>query len=193
MNVPCPKCTRELDIDERYAGSEVTCSECDYVFMVPPIPGREPSPFATPMDPALLYAGFWKRFLAFFLDSFIVGFVVGFVGFFILFILALSGSDPEQLQIIAVVALYLTPILLRWPYTTLFESSAKQATPGKMALGIIVTDLDGNRISFARANGRFFGKFFSYLFMYFGFFMAGFTEKKQALHDMMAGCLVVNR
>jgi len=71
------------------------------------------------------------------------------------------------------------------------ESSRKQATLGKRALGIIVTDLHGNRISNGRAVGRYFAKLLSALILLIGYFMAGFTEKKQALHDMIAGTLVV--
>jgi uncharacterized RDD family membrane protein YckC len=71
------------------------------------------------------------------------------------------------------------------------ESSSKQATLGKLALGIVVTDLNGNRISFGRATGRYFGKIVSGMIFAIGYIMAGFTEKKQALHDMIASCLVV--
>ena len=78
-----------------------------------------------------------------------------------------------------------------WLYHTMMECSSRQATLGKMALGIKVTDLNGNRISFARANGRFFGKWLSGSIMNIGYLMAAFTEKKQALHDMLAGCLVL--
>ncbi len=71
------------------------------------------------------------------------------------------------------------------------ESSEAQATLGKRALGIIVTDLNGARIIFYRATGRHFGKIVSSITLGFGFIMAGFTEKKQALHDKMFDCLVV--
>ena len=76
-------------------------------------------------------------------------------------------------------------------YFAFFESSAMQATPGKKAMGIVVIDLDGKRISFWRAFIRNCGKIISGLILYIGYIMAGFTKKKQALHDMMAGCLVV--
>jgi uncharacterized RDD family membrane protein YckC len=56
-----------------------------------------------------------------------------------------------------------------------------------------VTDLNGDRISFGKASGRFFGKIISRLILGIGFFMIGFTEKKQGLHDMIAGCLVVKK
>jgi len=78
-----------------------------------------------------------------------------------------------------------------WLYHTAMESSRHQATLGKKALGIIVTDMNGNRISFARANARFFGKWVSGMIMNIGYLMAAFTEKKQALHDILASCLVV--
>lgn len=72
-----------------------------------------------------------------------------------------------------------------------FESSAYQATPGKMALGLIVTDSDGRRISPMRAVGRYFAKILSAMILLIGFIMVAFTERKQGLHDMIASTLVV--
>jgi len=80
-----------------------------------------------------------------------------------------------------------------WLYYALMESSKHQATIGKLALGLKVTDMNGQRISFARATGRYFGKIISGMILLIGYIMAGFTEKKQALHDIMANCLVVKR
>lgn len=77
-----------------------------------------------------------------------------------------------------------------WIYEAAMESSSKQATVGKMALGLRVTDLEGRRISFARATGRHFAKIISGMTLLIGYIMAGFTERKQALHDMIAGTLV---
>ncbi|QIG54977.1 RDD family protein [Altererythrobacter sp. BO-6] len=65
-----------------------------------------------------------------------------------------------------------------------------QGTPGKRALGLIVTDLDGGRISPMRAVGRYFAKILSTIILFIGFIMIGFTERKQGLHDMIAGTLV---
>jgi uncharacterized RDD family membrane protein YckC len=87
----------------------------------------------------------------------------------------------------------LLALILQWLYFALMESSKNQATLGKMIVGIIVTDLYGNRISFGKASGRFFGKILSGLILNIGYIIAAFTEKKQALHDMIAGCLVVNK
>jgi len=131
------------------------------------------------------YAGFWKRFAAFIIDWFInlaIGFVIWFLVVFI------YGSG-----IIGVVFGVILGYLAYWIYYAAMESSPKQATVGKMALGIIVTDLSGYRIPFGQASGRFFGKIISGLILGIGYFMVAFTSKKQGLHDIMAGCLVVNK
>jgi uncharacterized RDD family membrane protein YckC len=74
------------------------------------------------------------------------------------------------------------------------ESSRHQGTLGKMALGLIVTDSQGRPIGFAHATGRYFAKIITGLIpLGIGYAMAGFTEKKQALHDMIAGCLVLRK
>ena len=86
---------------------------------------------------------------------------------------------------------YPPAILCGWLYFALMESSANQATLGKMAIGIKVTDMSGRRIGFGQATGRYFGKILSSMILLIGYIMAAFTEKKQALHDMLAGCLVV--
>ena len=77
-----------------------------------------------------------------------------------------------------------------WLYEAIMESSTKQATVGKMIFNMKVTDLQGQRISFARASGRHFAKYLSALTIFIGYIMAGFSEKKQALHDMIAGTVV---
>ncbi|MGC1597749.1 MAG: RDD family protein, partial [Candidatus Acidiferrales bacterium] len=79
-------------------------------------------------------------------------------------------------------------------YYAWMESSQYQGTLGKMALGLTVTDLQGRRVTFARASGRFFAKIITGLIpLAIGYIMAGFTEKKQALHDMIASCLVLRK
>ena len=78
-----------------------------------------------------------------------------------------------------------------WLYFTLMESSKYQGTLGKVILGIRVVDLDGKRINFAKANIRFFGKILSGIILNYGYYMAGWTKRKQGLHDKFANCLVV--
>jgi len=75
----------------------------------------------------------------------------------------------------------------KWLYEAGMESSSKQATLGNMALAVKVTDLHGRRISFAPATGQHFAKILSGMILLIGYIMAGFTERKQALHDMIAG------
>ena len=137
------------------------------------------------------YAGFWKRTAAYFIDfiifsilAYAVGFVVGVM---------LYANDPYIDDFTVELFGTLIGIISTWIFYAAFESSLKQATPGKMALGIIVTDLEGNRISFGRASGRFFSKMISSLIIGIGFFMVAFTEKKQGLHDKMCECLIINK
>ncbi|MFA5649466.1 MAG: RDD family protein, partial [Bacteroidales bacterium] len=72
-------------------------------------------------------------------------------------------------------------------------SSKNGGTLGKIAVGIKVTNLNGNRISFAQATGRYFARIISNITLLVGYIMAGFTLKKQALHDMISNCLVVKK
>lgn len=151
------------------------------------------------------YAGFWKRFLAYVIDALIIGAVYLVILVPVFGLLGLGAASAENFEneeaatgfFIAAMGVYFFAVLAifiaGWLYFALMESSARQATLGKMALGIVVTDINGNRVSFGRATGRFFGKIVSGMILYIGYIMAGFTEKKQALHDIMAGCLVVNK
>lgn len=147
----------------------------------------------------LEYAGFWKRFAATLIDGFIMGGPFFMIGFVAAVVTELMGTPmyvagrATALAVIFNMILSIWAILLVWLYSAFMESSAKQATLGKMALGIKVTDHAGKRITFAKATGRFFGKFLSGITLGIGYFMAAFTQKKQALHDMIAGTLVVKR
>ena len=135
------------------------------------------------------YAGFWKRFGAALLDGIILFIVQRLIIFVLTFF---SGAILRRDQGVEVFSSVLI-IVITWLYYAFQESSPQQATLGKQALGIIVTDLNGNQISFARATGRYFSKILSGLILLIGYIMAAFTEKKQALHDIIAGTLVVNK
>ena len=153
-------------------------------------------------QPVVVYAGFWKRFLAFIIDAIIMSIasflaiipVLGLIGLGV-GTAAAGDSDSMTGIIIAAIGAYLMVCMALavagWLYYALMETSVNQGTLGKMALGIKVTDLSGNRVTFGKATGRYFGKIVSGMILYIGYIMAGFTEKKQALHDIMAGCLVV--
>ncbi len=136
------------------------------------------------------YAGFWLRVVAIMLDVIFMVFIIIFLFRFIdiidiIGIIDSVGSSSYFFYFIMV------RIVAVWFYFAFMESSQYQATFGKLIVGLKVTDMHGRRISFGRATGRYFAKILSYLILYVGFFMAGFTEKKQGLHDIVAECLVV--
>jgi uncharacterized RDD family membrane protein YckC len=144
------------------------------------------------------YAGFWRRFAALIIDEmFIAIVVVGAEAVLGAFLgrnsgLRLSIFGGKQLGAVFA-SKVMGSTLIHWLYWAGMESSAYQATLGKMALGLKVTDLQGEPISFGRATGRYFGKIISALLLGIGFLMVGWTEKKQALHDIMAGNLVLKK
>ena len=158
-------------------------------------------------SPTPVYAGFWMRFLAYVIDAIVMGIacaivVVPFV--LVMGITAATGAGDGDVEsgggaMLAVLmgsfalAIILFAVVAAWLYFAIMESSSKQGTLGKMALSLKVTDLEGRRISFGRATGRHFGKIVSQMILYIGYIMAGFTQQKQALHDIMAGCLVVRK
>jgi uncharacterized RDD family membrane protein YckC len=204
--VYCSKCGAAM------AHGAAFCSNCGLSFSVrsaAPMTGAVaavPGYAGVAAIPRVEYAGFWLRFLAFLIDSVVMG--IGFVLLLIPLIFLtglgslLSRIRPDEgledtgiLLIIGVVFLVATAsLLLTWLYHALMECSEWQATVGKKLLGLVVTDMAGNRVSFGRSSGRHFGKMITNLVPAFiGYLMAGFTEKKQALHDMMAGCLVLRR
>jgi uncharacterized RDD family membrane protein YckC len=134
----------------------------------------------------LAYAGFSKRFFA----SLIDGVIIFCVLVAPLIILAVAGASEETVSAGAVI-IQLLAVVGSWIYEAVMDSSSKQGTLGKMAIGIKVTDLEGKRITFGRATGGHFGKYLSYFTMYIGYLMAAFTQKRQALHDIIAGTLVL--
>jgi uncharacterized RDD family membrane protein YckC len=155
-----------------------------------------------------IYAGFWLRFVAYIIDSIIIGAVywVMSIPIFAIFgisqaaemqnmenmseaeamgmagtIMALSGATTFLITVIAIL------------YWSLMESSKYQATVGKIALGLKVTDMDGKNLDFVKALVRNLCKIISSMIMGIGYIMAGFTEKKQGLHDIIANTLVVKK
>lgn len=138
--------------------------------------------------------GFWRRVVAYIIDTIILNIAIstlaGFMGlgFGSQFMGVNADFQPD------LIAGYWTFVLLsfvgQWLYFAVLEASAWQGTLGKKALGMSVTDLDGNRISFGRATGRYFAKILSTIIMMIGFIMVAFTGRKQGLHDMLAGTLV---
>ena len=152
------------------------------------------------------FAGFWLRFVAAILDNVILAIPTAPLAILIFATmlpgLAMARGNPASLfatffpRIIFFVILILA---LKWLYWALMEASSWQATLGKKALGLYVTDLEGNRVTFGKASGRFWsGRGLSLvplgnLYYLVDCICCGFTEKKQAVHDMIAGCLVMRK
>jgi uncharacterized RDD family membrane protein YckC len=197
----CPKCGKETDASGKFCqwcGSDIAA-----------IPAR---PVATPEDdegPEIgVYAGLGRRFIAFIVDMILI-LLIGIVTitFFSLtngikyaYYLAVQSAPIDTLTEAGTIDAAVSPIIaalgmliiiVPWVYFAGFESSRSQATPGKTLMHIVVTDLEGNKPTFARVTLRHFAKFISALIIFIGFFMIGLTKKRQGLHDKIAGCLVL--
>jgi uncharacterized RDD family membrane protein YckC len=134
------------------------------------------------------YAGFWLRFVAWVMDSAMLAALPLIVA---LIIAPIFFTTSRTVAVLGVI-FFIVPVVgtTGWLYYALMESSSYQATMGKRALGLRVVGLNGEPVSFGRASGRFFLKILSSILL-IGYLMAAFTARKQALHDMMAGCIVI--
>lgn len=169
------------------------------------------SPYAAPAAPLydagsavvhggdIVHAGFWKRVAAYTIDSFIVGIVGGVIGAAIGMVIGLGAASAGDdtlagaSMLLLQVVVNLASIALAATYYAGFHASANRATLGKLAVGIKVVRTDGQKITFLRGVGRYFGAMLSGLILCIGFVMAAFTERKQALHDMLCDTLVVDK
>lgn len=138
-------------------------------------------------------SGFWRRFGALLIDYLLIWFVSMILVVALRVAGGISGEPASAATALTGLAAAAIWLLGPWLYFAIMESSGLQGTLGKLAVGVKVTDLAGQRIGFGRATGRFWGKVISTVILYIGFIMAAFTARKQALHDMMAGTLVVHR
>jgi uncharacterized RDD family membrane protein YckC len=157
--------------------------------------GSYPPPYQAVLPGASVgYGGFWIRVVAVIVDAVILRVVVapiglmfgglGLAGGF------MTGAHHLGMGLLGGGVILILMIFGSWLYEAFMESSSYQATVGKMIFGMKVTDLNGNRISFERATGRHFAKWLSGMFLCVGFIMVGLTERKQGLHDLLAGTLV---
>lgn len=213
----CSKCGANLAADAAFCGSCGTPAGRQTVAVA--VPSASPvyartvatAAYADPAgllaSRAFTYAGFWLRFLAAIIDGVILALGLGVLLVPLIFLTGIAtnfesfsrrSGRPDPSFVAGFLAMILVfaalSVLVQWLYHAYLESGENQATWGKQALGIYVTDLHGNRISFGRASGRFFGKILTGMIpLGIGYIMAGFTERKQALHDMIASCLVLRR
>jgi uncharacterized RDD family membrane protein YckC len=136
------------------------------------------------LELALPYASPWKRLVAYLIDWLIIGAVSEII-------------DRFLLQLEPLFLLFLFPALIfilffaTWFYFAKMESS-RGATIGKSIMKISVADTQGGQISFGRASGRYFAKVLSAIPLCAGYVMAFFTDKKQCLHDILAGTVVID-
>jgi uncharacterized RDD family membrane protein YckC len=157
--------------------------------------------------PPLPYGTFWARLVAYVIDGLIVGLPSMIALFAAMFffgglgmLLHQRGTDQNAVRamVLTMVPIFflgmLAIMVLHWLYFAGMESSARQGTIGKSVMSLRVADLEGQRISFGHATGRFFAKIVSGMIPFLiGYLMAAFTEKKQALHDLIAGTLVLRK
>lgn len=135
------------------------------------------------------YAGFWLRFAALMIDGIVIVVIIAILS--MVFGIGMIDQTDSEEALFYIMSFYGFIQILVILYFSLLESSKWQATLGKRAVGILVTDERGGKISFGRALGRHFAKLLSSIILYIGFIMAGFTERKQALHDLIAGTLII--
>ena len=156
------------------------------------------------------YAGFWLRFVAYIIDviviqiiqSFLIIPILGIIGFGFAsqgfdFNLDRMSDEDAMAFIFAMISAISTLVLIAYAleilYFSIMEASKYQGTLGKMALGLKVTDMNGQPLDFPKALLRNLGKIISGMLLLIGYILAGITEKKQALHDIIAGALVVRK
>ena len=197
----CPKCGKETDASGKFCqwcGADIESAPAKAVIA----PEDEAAPEIG------VYAGLGRRIIAFIIDfililvfDLVVTSVLGLLrGVQNLYFYAYQHAPIESLTpegtrvalVTSIIASYgILFVVIPWLYYASFESSRSQATPGKVLIHAQVTDLEGRRVSYARATIRFFAKFISLVILFIGFIMIGFTKKKQGLHDKIAGCLVL--
>jgi uncharacterized RDD family membrane protein YckC len=215
--VYCSKCGVNLAAGAAFCGSCGTPTRTPAAAIARPsaspsyVGGSSHAAYADPaglvVSRGFSYGGFWLRVVGSLIDGVIMGLATG-VLFVPLFFLSGLGAQIEGLAerhgqpdpaffvslIWMILVFAIVSMLIQWLYHAYLESGEVQATWGKQALGLYVTDLMGNRITFGRASGRFFAKIVTGMIpLGIGYIMAAFTERKQALHDMIASCLVLRK
>jgi uncharacterized RDD family membrane protein YckC len=155
---------------------------------------------------AARYAGFWLRLVASMFDGVCIFVLLVAALFWYGVVLGVTGSAGQVTppssspasetgavsSSVGSLLIYLFFLVVPWLYYTIAESSQYQATPGKRLVGLRVVSDAETRISFGRANGRYWAKALSRLTLGIGYLVCAFTERKQALHDLMSGCCVVS-
>jgi uncharacterized RDD family membrane protein YckC len=199
----CPRCGAAVEIPatpERPAAEAAApeIREFEAPATLPATPAPAEAFAAPPAAPPLRYAGFWRRFWAVFIDGIVLNVAQLPITFIVWmpYLRETAGDFPLEpdftgAYLRSVLAGLFFGVLISWFYSAFLESSARQATLGKLAMGLRVTDLEGRRLGFGRASGRYFAHLISSLTLFVGYLVQPFTERRQALHDLVAGTLVV--
>ena len=208
----CENCGKELPDGVSFCahcGTPVSVAQIGPVHVpAAPPPAVEqipvPQQFALPQVRPT-YAGFFVRAVSSLIDRVILSSIFGVIASFrpVVFLILpdpnTQNVPPATMQEFLMSIPHPTPqgflvlLLVMWIYYAAFEASSWQATPGKKLLRLYVTDVSGRRISFSRATFHNVGRMIAEMTFWVGYIPAAFTEKKQALHDMIAGCLVLRR
>lgn len=143
------------------------------------------------MSEEMIYAGFLVRFFAVFLDALVlISGIILLLGL-IAAVILLTGRDQLIHDDFYVPVFLWTILFLAVNYNVFMLSGIHSATLGKRWMNIKVLNTEGDRLTPARAFGRLIALLFSHLLLLTGFLIQPFTPRKRALHDLLAGTIVV--
>ena len=179
----CPRCgTRAPD-------DIATCGLCGVALQAGHVPGTA-APHARLAAPGLTlatYGGFWRRFMALLLDTLVLFFPAATVR--VLLGLDVFGRFDGDTSLSYMASAF--DLFINWLYAAILIASPLRGTLGMIVMDLHLTDLKGDRITFPRATWRFFAQFLSLLTLGIGYLMQLFTARRQTLHDMVSGTIVV--
>jgi uncharacterized RDD family membrane protein YckC len=192
----CSECGRPFPAHDMVTiGSATICAQCKPLYMQRMREGGQAIGVRR-------YAGFWIRFVAQIIDGiilFVLGLIVGFPVRMLLGVSAVSVAqtqDPNQVlaMLPAMMGMIGVSLLINLVVGICYDIwfvHNKGGTIGKLALGLQIIRLDGSRLSYGEAIGRYFAKILSAIILYIGFIMAGLDAEKRALHDRICNTLVI--
>ena len=178
-NAACVECGKTFPTSEmiQYEGSWV-CANCKPVFFQKIKEG-------VPVAGEFRYAGFWIRFVAVFIDVI----VLNILNIPVRLSIGFASTDPNmQLRIVLLSAGI--SMLMGAAYDIFFVGKFG-ASPGKMALRLRIVRANGEKVTYGRACGRYFGKLLSSFTLGIGYIMAAFDEEKRSLHDRVCDTRVI--
>ena len=180
----CSECNRDFNEDDLITfGNAMVCAECKPIFVQKLREGITRAG-------AMVYGGFWIRVGAKVIDWIILSVANGFIVFAARFIIAVAADSRPGYEFVSIIIFWIVSFALNISYVTYFLGKFS-ATPGKMACGLKVVRPDGEKISYARACGRFFAEMISGMILYIGYIMVAFDGEKRALHDYICDTRVI--